>query len=277
MYDGWSQTNFYIDPNGEPFTVSIQPDFTDQSGKIETFEQMMNTFVANDKYIGPVKDIMVDGIAGKELYFNSAVTGRLYTLEGYFPTGSQSYVSFSVDISSMTQDIFDKIITTFKIDNGSQVKTDNTTGMLIYKNYGMEFEYPTKFNTNYASLNIQVSVQKTDTSKMDSNGCYPVTNGSGRLSPTTLVTINNTKFCATTSSDVGAGQAYTSYNYATFNHGNTYLINYIVHTPNACGGYENSPDVNAPGNEKYKECMDFEQNNYGSIVIKPITGQSGYI
>ena len=105
---------------------------------------------------------------------------------------------------------------------------------------------------------------------MDSNGCYAGMNGSGNPSPTTLLTINNTKFCYTTSSDVGAGQLYTYYNYTTFNQGNAYIINYIVHTPNACGGYENSPDVNAPGNEKYKDCMNFEKNNYNSIVIKPI-------
>ena len=82
----------------------------------------------------------------------------------------------------------------------------------------------------------------------------------GRPSPTSVITVNNTKFCYTTGGDVGAGQLYTTYDYATFRQGKAYIVDYVVHTSNGCGVYENSPDVNAPGNEKYKECMDFQKN-----------------
>ncbi len=266
----YQQINFDINPSVSSFSASIQPFLNPTTGQTETLDQMMSRYLANDKYINSINDISANSIKGKEIIFNSAVDGKPYSIEAFFPFDSKSFVSFSADIKSIPVDMFNKIIFTFKLDNASVVKKDPATGLLIYKNNGIQFEYPEKFNTNYASLNLQVSVQKIDNSKMDSNGCYPGgINGAGNANPTTLLTINNTKFCYTTSSDVGAGQLYTSYDYTTFSHGNAYIIDYVVHTSNGCGAYANSTDINAPGNERYKECLDFGKN-YESIVTKPI-------
>ncbi len=263
------QVNFNINSSASPFSVSIQPFSNPQTGQAETIDQMMKRYLANDKYIASINDISENGIRGKEIITNSAVDGKLYFFEAIFPISSQSYVNFSGDITSISQDNFNKIVSTFKLDENSVIQKDIANNLSIYKNNGIEFEYPVKFSTTYASLNIQTSVQKTDSSRLDSNGCYPAVNGSGKPSATTLLTINNTKFCYTTSGDAGAGQLYTTYSYTTFSGGNAYIIDYVVHTSNGCGVFENSPDVNAPGNGNYKACMDF-QNNISSIVIKPI-------
>jgi len=256
--------------NTQSFSVYTQQDLNPQTGGIEneTFDQMISRFVSNDKYIYLVKDISTNGVNGKELFYNSAVTGKPYHSEVYFPFNNGFYLSFGADLASVPQDVFDKIISTFKLDAASVVKTDPATSMLIYRNSDMEFEYPEKLNTDYASLNLQTMILNPGDSKIDSNNCYIVQTESGNAigSP---ITINNVKFCLTTGSDVGAGQLYRSYYYTALKNGKYYVIGYVVHTSNACGGYENSPDVNAPGNEKYKACMEF-QKNYNTIALKPI-------
>lgn len=268
IYAGWEQIDFYSNPDAQPLFVSTVPQFQDASGKVYTFEQAMAKF-ASDKNVNSVKDVYADGIKGKEILLNSAVDGKLYDQTAYFPLNGQSYISFDVNIASMSQDIFNKLISTFKIDPASQIKTDATTGMLIYKNSDMTFEYPSKFNSDYISLNLQTEIFNSGDKNIDSNGCATAMNGNGKPGPETFQTINNSKFCLTAGADAGAGQAYNSYFYTTLKNGKYYVIEYLVHSPNACGVYENSPDVNAPGNEKYKACI-ADEKNWNSLVIKPI-------
>ena len=147
-------------------------------------------------------------------------------------------------------------------------------GWQTYDNFGIRFEYPEKFNTDYATLNVRTSVEKVDTTKLDSNGCYPAINAAGKQSPDTLRTINGIKFCFTTSGDVGAGQLYTDYNYMTVRNGNAYTVDYSVHTSNGCGVYQNDNDINSPDNLRYRECLDFGKN-YNTLVTQPIQKSIG--
>jgi len=263
------QVNFIIGPSVSPFSASIQSFLNPATGQTETLDQMMSRYLANNKNISSINDISANGIKGKEILTNSAVNGQPYFFEAIFPLNSQSYMDFSGDITSISQNTFDKIISTFKLNNSSVVKTDSATGMLIYKNTDMTFEYPAKFNSDYISLNLQTMILNSSDKNIDSNGCYVVISGNGKSGPGSFITVNNIKFCLSEGSDVGAGQAYNSYYYTTLNNGKYYVVEYLVHSPNACGGYENSPDVNAPGNERYKACM-ADESNWNSIVTKPI-------
>ena len=141
--------------------------------------------------------------------------------------------------------------------------------MAIYSNNGFKFEYPIKFKTNYASLTVGTSIKSADSAKLDSNGCSPVMNDSGKPSPSSTLAVNGTKFCTTSGGGVGAGQLYTDYAYTTIRNGNAYTIDYGVHTSNGCGVYENSPDLNSTANQKYNECLAFGKD-YENIVTKPI-------
>jgi hypothetical protein len=262
----------YGSSTAQPFDMFIEQDTNPQGSGLlsETFDQMIARFRTNDQYIYQQKDISADGIQGVELFYNNAVTGQSYHVEAYFPFQNSSYVSLGADYQSVPQNTFDSIISTLKWDSATALKQDPATGMAIYSNNGIRFEYPEKFNTDYASLTVQTSVSKIDATKLDSNGCYPVTNEeTGRLGSSTVLIVNGIKFCSATSGDVGAGQADTSYNYTTFRNGNAYTIDYSVATSNGCGGYENSPDPNAPGNQEYNECLN-AQKNFGSTVVKPI-------
>lgn len=266
---GQESISFDFNPSDyQPFSVYTQKDIDPQTGGIknETFDQMVNRWLANNKNIYLVKNISAGGLSGKELFYNSAVTGKPYHLEADFPLSNGFYVSLSADLASAPQDVFEKIVSTLKIDGNTQVKTDPATGMLIYKNSEMTFEYPEKFNTDYASLTLQTIISNPGDSKIGSSGCYILNDPVPKESH---VTINNTQFCLSTGGDVGAGQLYNDYYYTVLKNGKYYTIGYAVHTSNGCGVYKNADDINAPGNEKYKECLDFGKN-YDSIVMKPI-------
>jgi len=226
----------------------------------ETIDQMIARFRVNDKYIYQVEDISADGVQGRELFYNSAVTGQPYNVQAYFPFQNDSYIVLSADYQAIPQATFDSVISSLKWDSATAFKQDTATGMAIYNNNGVHFEYPVKFDTDYASLTVETSVEKVDSAKMDSNGCYPGMNGSGRPSSTNVLTFNGINFCYTTSGSAGAGQLYTDYSYTTFRNGYAYMIDYSVHTSNGCGAYENA---------KYNECQD-AQKNFDSTVVMPI-------
>jgi len=266
---GSQQVNFTINPSVSLFSAGIQSFSNPATGQMETLDQMMSRYLANNKNISSINDISANGIKGKEILTNSAIDGKLYFLEAIFPLNVQSYVDLSGDVTSISQNTFDKIASTFKLDNYSVVKTDSTTGMLIYKNPDITFEYPVKFNSDYISLSLQTMVLNSGDKNINSNGCYLAPQGYGQNLKPQFLTINNIKFCLTSGTDEGAGQAYNYYYYTTIANGKYYVVEYLVHSPNACGGYENSSDVNAPGNEKYKACK-ADESNWNSIVIKPI-------
>jgi len=258
----------------QSFAVFIQQDTNPQGTGVlnETLDQMIARFRTNDQYIYQVKDISADGVQGRELFYNSAVTGQPYHVDAYFPFQNDSYISLGADYQSVSLAAFDSIISTLQWDNATAFKLDSATGMAIYDNNGIRFEYPVKFDTDYASLNVRTSVEKADNTKLDSNGCYPAINGNGKPTQTNVINVNNVngiKFCSTSSSDVGAGQLVTDYIYMTVRNGNAYAIDYSVHTSNGCGGYQNSSDLNSPDNQKYNECLN-AQKNFGATVVKPI-------
>lgn len=250
--------------SGQPLMVLIAQDTNPQGNGLlnETFDQMINRFRGNDQLIYDEKDVTAGGVQGKELFYKSAVSGQPYHVEAYFPFQNNAYVSIGADYQIVPQSTFDSIIASLKWDSATAFKRDPATGMAIYNNNGIKFEYPTTFNTNYASPMVEVSVEKTDSSKLDSNGCYPVVGSeTGRTGSASVVTISGTKFCYSTNGDVGAGQLYRDYVYTTFRGGSAYTIDYVVHTSNGCGVYYGEP--------QYNECQNFE-SNYNSLVVDPI-------
>ncbi len=262
----------YASSTGQPFAVFIEQDSNPEGTGLlsETFNQMIARFRANDQYIYQQKDISADGIGGVELFYNSAVTGQPYHVEAYFPFQNGSYVDLGADYQAVPQNIFDSIVSTLKWDSATAFKQDPATGIAVYHNNGIQFNYPVKFNTDYASLNIQTSVQKVDNSKLDNNGCYPViSEETGRQGSSTVLAINGIKFCYSKNGGVGAGHENTDYSYMTIHNGNAYTIDYSVGTSNGCGVYQNSPNPSDPDNQKYNECLDFGKN-YDSIVVNPI-------
>ncbi len=262
---------FFDSSVAQPFSVLIEQDTNPQGTGLmnETFDQMIARFKTNDKYIYSVKDISVNGLNGKELVYLSAVTNQPYHVDAYFPFKNNSYVTLSADFQVVSQDTFDKIISTFKWDSSTGFRLDAATGMAVYKNNNIQFEYPEKFNTNFASLIVQTTVGNTDTTKMDVNGCYTTVGDMGMPISANILTVGGVKFCATKSTDIGAGQSNTTYSYTTFRSGNAYTISYLAETTNGCDVYKNSPDLSAANNLKYNQCQDFFKN-YDSLVMKPI-------
>ncbi len=255
--------------NANSFSIIIQQDTNPEGTLInETLDQMIARFNMNNKNIHPV-NISAGGVQGKEVVYNSAVTKQPYHVDAFFPFQNNFYITLGADYQSVSQATFDSIISSFKLDNTTAIKLDSATGMAIYSNNGIRFEYPLKFTTDYASLNIQTSVQKVENTKLDSNGCYPGVDGNGTQTQTNVINVNGIKFCSTSSSDVGAGQLYTDYTYATIRNGNVYTVNYSVHTSNGCGAYKNSESINSPENKKYNECLN-AQRNFDTTVVKPI-------
>lgn len=235
----------------------------------ETFDQMIARFQKNDELIYQVKDISVNGINGKEIFYNSAVTGKPYHVGAYFPFHNNSYISLDADYKSVPLSVFDSVISTLKFADATIPTEDVATGMMKYSNNGIRFEYPKKLDTEYAFLNIHTSIEKIDTGKLQANGCYPSVSNSGKLIPSGVNVVNGIKFCSTGLSDVGAGQLYTVYTYTTFRNGTAYTIEYQTQTPNGCGVYKNSTDAAAPDNQKYRACLD-ALGKFGTTVVKPI-------
>jgi hypothetical protein len=126
--------------------------------------------------------------------------------------------------------------------------------------YGFEFMYLREFATKYATMQTdpRAIVTLPGSSKVTTDGCYLQEAFAPKQS---RVTINNMSFCVTESGDPGAGQLYTSYYYTTFKNGNYITLEYVVHTPNGCGAYMDTPD--------YQPCTDFF-TKYDTIVKKPI-------
>lgn len=148
------------------------------------------------------------------------------------------------------------------------------TSVKIYRDLGITFRYPTKLNTGYASLTVETHVEKVDPTKLDANGCYPGMNGLGTTASTTVTSMNHLKICSTISTDVGAGQLYTTYSYSTIRSGIVYTVDYVVHTSNGCGAYLGSEDPGAPENNKYRECVE-AQKNFDATVVAPIRESIG--
>lgn len=121
--------------NAQPLLVMIQPiqilNLQTGSPEAVTFDQMISKFLSNDKYIVSNKDISVDGMNGKELFYNSATDNKLYHVESDFPLNGNTFISFSADLAAIPQDVFDTLVSTFKIDSSTSIKTDSETGWIF--------------------------------------------------------------------------------------------------------------------------------------------------
>ncbi len=161
----------------------------------------------------------------------------------------------------------------------SATSTAPIPGWLTYTDpvSGASIQYPPSFNTQYASLdpNVPDLNEITNVHQIDSKGCYLDQKNGNPPGKEQEVTINNKQFCLSVTGDVGAGQLYSTYTYTTDAYtGNYYFVSYTVHTSNSCSAYMNDPDVNAPDNLRYRECLDTEKN-YDSLVMKPIEQSVG--
>jgi hypothetical protein len=260
--------------NLNAFSVSVTPYANIVNGP-QTFAQVVknastNNSSQNSNYV--VTNITADGMQGKEIShtYTGSSAGPIYLYDAIFPFNGTSWIEFGSDSTFLTKDTFDKLLSTFKQDPNSIPKTDPKNSWLMYKGSQMQFEYPTTFNTDYASLSLQTIILGSGDSNIDTNGCYAAYEPNGQSATPTKIQNNGMTFCLTQGGDVGAGQAYYDYYYATNRNGIYYVIRYSVHTPNGCGAYENSPDINAPGNEKYKDCENFLSNDYNTVVVKSI-------
>ena len=151
---------------------------------------------------------------------------------------------------------------------GQQSVVDPTANWNIVTDVGLgiEFKYPTDFNSKYASFSQTpaVIVNPQNSKKIDSNGCY-ILDGVDQ-SKDSQITINNMLFCLSSGSDPGAGQLYNTHDYTTLKNGNYITLEYIVHTLNGCSPYAGTPD--------FGPCTDF-MNNYNTLVVLPIQQSVG--
>ncbi len=107
---------------GDYFDVRTYPD--EIYGKTVTFRQIMDDYIAQIKKEGSnftVENISVNGINGKEFYYNPIKSGvQTNDFQAYFPIGDTSYVVFGAvqfpdEATFLTKDTFNKIISTFKL------------------------------------------------------------------------------------------------------------------------------------------------------------------
>ena len=254
------QANF----NGGNFSATIQPNFNDQSGKPESFDQVINTLIYNNKSASS-EEISVGGVKAEEIIYDSPSSAptsqQVISYNIYLPFNDKSYISLSGNSPLLSKQTFDTIISTFKIDNNTQIKTDPANGNYIYNNGDITFEYPATFGGAYAQLNMQTILARPGDGNITTSGCYLAQNAGGKANAEKTVTVNNVKFCMTTGSDVGAGQLYNSYYYTALHNGYYYVLGYVVHTPNGCDNYM--------GTSNYQPCLD-AQKNYSTLVLKPI-------
>ena len=258
------------------FFVSIV-NYSDISNGPATFEQEIKNYTSSKNINYSVSDITLNGVVGKEILFNSDTSagsnssGKLVESSNFiamFPINNKSYVSLSVSQNNLGQNsnvvsknTFDTLISTFKLEDSTQIKTDPANGNYVYNNGDIAFEYPATFGTTYASLNMQTILARPGDSRINLRGCYVAMNGGGKASAEKISTINNIKFCMTTGSDAGAGQLYNSYYYTALHNGYYYVLGYAVHVPNGCSNYTGTPN--------YQPCLD-AQKNYNNVVVKPI-------
>jgi hypothetical protein len=136
--------------------------------------------------------------------------------------------------------------------------TTTIPGFTMYHADGIHFAYPTTLNSEYGTIEMNVVTKPLGADELASlagQGC-------------------TMHFCLATSSDVGAGQLYTSYAYTIARATTAYTITYVVHTSNGCWPYMGSTDVNAPDNARYRACRDFI-NHRDTTIMAPINKSIG--
>jgi hypothetical protein len=256
--------------DGPGFNIRTDRDYVDgQPAVNETLDDMINKFKKNNKNITEVKNLQVDAKDAREVFYNSAVTGKPMAVDLYIGMQKSIYLAVNADYETVSQEIFDSIIKTLKWDTGALSKTNPDSGIIEYRNSGVSLDIPSQLDTKYASLVTTIHFGKIDESRVDSNGCFPAINDSGSPSTSTVSTINGLRFCLAISDGVGAGQRFMNYSYSTVREGTPYIIDYLVSTANTCGGYQAAADANDPSNKVYRECLD-DQKHSDTLVLKPI-------
>ena len=130
----------------------------------------------------------------------------------------------------------------------------------------LSFMYPGSLSPACAELQQRptVTITPLGSSKIDSSGCLPAQ--AERAPKSEKITLGGRDFCLSVGSDAGAGQLYREYLYTTLAKSNYYTLDYVVHTSNGCGVYQNSNDINSPDNARYRACLACA-GNYDNVVI----------
>ena len=135
----------------------------------------------------------------------------------------------------LKKDLYD-IAATYNPYKNSQTSKAINGGWRLYKNYGIEFEYPEIVNgsNGISSLQVVTAAQNDPNSGIGSNGCEVMPNNPALR--TSRVTINNMGFClgsAMTPNDIPNYPSYPYfYHYTFLKDGKYYTVSYSLSSPN---------------------------------------------
>jgi hypothetical protein len=119
----------------------------------------------------------------------------------------------------------------------NQMTPDVTVGWLTYSDSpnNLQFKYPASFGANV--WHAQFWPPKASVVPLGQDpvavGCPDLT--SGEPVTITQLKINNIDYTLSTSSDVGAGQLYTSYCYVAQKNQKRYVLYFVIWSANGCG------------------------------------------
>ena len=147
-----------------------------------------------------------------------------------------------------------------------QIIPDVTAGWMTYSDSqnGLQFKYPASFGANV--WQAQFWPPKASVVPLGQDpaavGCPNLS--SGEPVTTTQSTINNINYTLHTSSDVGAGQLYTSYCYVAQKNQSNYVLYFVIWSANGCGGGNCGPYCGTPTEA---ECKALDRS---ATIEKPI-------
>lgn len=247
---------------GDPSAIIELLD-SEYPGKPDT-DAPANIFVVSTMTDSEVKNISSGKLQENAGWSTTDFAGVPYKVV-YFPSKDLKVVITVVNETSKA--VADQILSTFKYSKTTLPNESTGDALINFERYtntqtGISFQYPSKFNSNFAALNNDPKVIVTSNkTNIDANGCYSLQTGKGEAGKESQVTIHNIQFCLSQGGDVGAGQLYQDYYYTTFKNGNYITVGYTIHTPNGCGVYE--------GTSQYDSCEAFFKN-YDTFVLQPI-------
>jgi hypothetical protein len=139
-------------------------------------------------------------------------------------------------------------------------QTNNQT-LKTYTNseYGLEFTYPEKLNSEFFHLQEPMVIKSLKTDKNIKNNCY--VGGANPAQKRQDIKINETNFCFSQSYDPGAGSGANYYFYTFLKDNNYFTIQFQINQPNSCGNY-----IDTPNQEPCQKAF----QDYQTLVDKPL-------
>ncbi len=253
---------------GDKLSIYIQEDRDEAGVKVvnETFDQMIARMKTTNDRIYSVNDISANGIKGKEIIYKDKTGQPSPSRQVLFPFRDK-FILLMYAGEGISVDKFRSIVSTLKYNNDTLPKTNTSTGMKIYQNNGVRFEYP-ELTTEYTHLGISFTIDSLDKSKLDTNGCYTDLNAGDGPGTPTVTTINGIKFCSVIGGGAAAGSQYNTYDYMTIKDEKAYVLHYQVRSPN-CGVFGNDVNNLSAENKQYRDCV-AEKNKFTPLVNDPI-------